>query len=343
MLAEDFLKTLDATKIEPVYIFVGGSPFLVEDAWHKLIAKLFPKKSKSLNGERFHARDTSAGQVFERLLTVPMFGDKRLFLIENIETWPKEDRSALQSFLPRLPSSTCLVLTVAGVKGLEGLVKSIESRGKVIQFRLPSTKEAPRWLVEKASERGKTLSHRAAFLLVEMVGSDPDSLLSELEKICTFIGDGNNIEPEEVEAAATSHRTFSMFELFDQVKSGQAGKALRSLKSLILSGEPPLKILSSLAWQIRTLWQVKGGLGQNLSEAQMSQRLKLHPFAVKKACEQAGRFSESDLHRIHDAVRRADIAIKSTGSPPELILESLLLDLCLERKKPSRGGQERTS
>jgi DNA polymerase-3 subunit delta len=209
----------------------------------------------------------------------------------------------------------------------------------VIQFRIPSEKEAPRWLIEKAKEKGKILSHRAAFLLVEMVGSDLDTLVSELEKICTFIGDGDRIEAEDIEAAATSQRSFSMFDLFDQVKARQPGKAIKSLRSLILSGEPPLKILSSLAWQIRTLWQVKGGLGQGLSEAQLIERLKLHPFAVKKACEQAARFSETDLHTIHDAIRQTDVAIKSTGSPPELILESLLLDLCVETKKPSFRGR----
>jgi DNA polymerase III subunit delta len=328
MQSEDFLNTLDAAKIEPVYIFVGGSPALVEDAWKKLVSKVFPKGSKNSNGERSHAKDVTAGQLFERLMTVPMFGPKRLFMVENVEAWSKEDRAKLESFLPRLPSSTCLVLTAAARKAVEGLAKSVEAKGKVVQFRIPSGKEAPRWLIEKAKERGKILSHRAAFLLVEMVGSDPDYLLSELEKICTFTGEGDRIEPEDIEAAATSQRTFSMFDLFDQVKARQAGKAVKSLRSLIISGEPPLKLLSSLAWQIRTLWQVKGGLGQGMSEAQLSERLKLHPFAVKKACEQAGRFSEADLHGMHDAIRRADIAVKSTGSPPELILESLLLDLC---------------
>jgi DNA polymerase III subunit delta len=339
MQAEDFLRTLDSAKIEPVYLFVGGSPSLVEDAWKKLIIKAVPKGARNFNGERVRAKEIPAGQVLERLVTIPMFGAKRLFMVENIEAWAKEDRAVLESFLPRLPSSTCLVMTAAGRKGLEGLAKSVESKGKVIQFRIPSEKEAPRWLIEKAKEKGKILSHRAAFLLVEMVGSNLDYLLSELEKICTFIGDSDRIEAEDIGAAATSQRSFSMFDLFDQVKARQAGKAITSLRSLILSGEPPLKILSSLAWQIRTLWQVKGGLGQGLSEAQLIERLKLHPFAVKKACEQAARFSETDLHTIHDAIRQTDVAIKSTGSPPELILESLLLDLCVETKKPSFRGR----
>lgn len=338
MQAEDFLKTLDSAGIEPVYLFVGGSPLLVEDAWKKLTSRVFSGQSRNLHGERFHAAQIPAAKVFERLATIPMFGHKRLFMVENVDVWSKEDQAALQSFLPRLPSSACLVLTGANPKSVERIAKSVESKGKVVHFRLPSAKEAPRWLIEKAKETGKILSHQAAFLMVEMVGSDPDYLLSELAKICTFTGEGNRVEVEDVEAAASSQRSFSMFDLFDQVKARQAGKAVKSLRSLFLSGEPPLKILSSLAWQIRTLWQVKGGLAQGLSEAQLSSRLKLHPFAVKKASEQAGRFSETDLHAIHDAIRRADIAIKSTGSAPEFILESLLLDLCMETKKPSQGG-----
>lgn len=338
MQAEDFLKTLDSAKIAPVYLFTGDSPFAVEDAWKKLVAKVLPKTSKKFNGERVQAKETAAGQVIERLSTIPMFGTKRVLMVEHVEAWNKEDRTALESFVPRLSPSACLVLTfTGGKKDIDGLSKAVEAKGKVVQFRAPTAKDAPKWLMERAKERGMSLSYRAAFMLVEMTGADFNSLSSELEKLYTFVGTGNSIEIEDIEAAGSSQRSFSMFDLLDQVKARQAGKAVQSLRSLILSGEAPLKILSSLAWQIRALWQVKDGLGQGLAEGELAGRLKLHPFVVKKSCEQAARFSESDLHRILDAVRQADVDIKSTGSPPELVLESLLIDLCLATKKPSNS------
>jgi len=343
MHAEDFLKALDTGKIDPVYLFVGGAVFLMEQAWKKLLSSLLPERRKNFNGERVRAKETEAGNVIERMATTPMFGGRRLIMVDNVETWGKGDRAAMEAFVQRIPRSACLVMTAPDRKNVEALAKAVETKGKVVQFRSPGDKEALRWLIERGRQLGKILSHRAAFLLVEMVGDDMYALASELDKICTFVGERDRIETEDIIETATSQRSFSAFDMLDHLKAQQADKALRSLRSLILSGEIPLKILSTLAWQIRIVWQVKDGLRQGISEAELSARLKSHPFVVKKAREQAVRFSDADLYRVIEAIAQTDIAIKSTGTPPELLLEELVLDLCMDGKKPSitHGRQEK--
>ncbi|SPJ14139.1 DNA polymerase III, delta subunit [Syntrophobacter sp. SbD2] len=343
MHAEDFLKALDAGKIDPVYLFVGGSAFLMEQAWKKLLSSLLPQRGKNFNGERVRAKETEAGNVIERMATTPMFGGRRLIMVDNVEAWGKGDRAAMEAFVQRIPRSACLVMTALDRKNVEALAKAVETKGKVVQFRSPGDKEALRWLIERCTQLGKILSHRAAFLLVEMVGSDMHALASELDKICTFVGERDRIETEDILETASSQRSFSAFDMLDHLKAQQADKALRSLRSLILSGEIPLKILSTLAWQIRIVWQVKDGLRQGISEAELAARLKSHPFVIKKAREQAVRFSDADLYRVIEAIAKTDIAIKSTGTPPELLLEELVLDLCMDGKKPSitPGRQEK--
>lgn len=175
--------------------------------------------------------------------------------------------------------------------------------------------------------------------MVETTGADFQSLASELEKLCTFVGDRERIEAEDVLEVSGSNRTFSAFELLDQIKGGQADKALLSLRSLILSGELPLKILSTLAWQIRIIWQVKDGLRQGIPESQLAKRIGAHPFVVKKASEQAGRFTDAYLYKVIEAVGQTDIAIKSTGTSPELLLEDLVLTLT--RPEVARAAKPR--
>jgi DNA polymerase-3 subunit delta len=255
-------------------------------------------------------------------------------MVDNVEAWGKGDRAAMEAFVQRIPPSACLVMTASDRKSIEGLAKAVETKGKVVQFRSPGDKEALRWLIERGRQLGKILSHRAAFLLVEMVGGDLHALASELDKICTFVGERDRIETEDILETTSSQRSFSAFDMLDHLKAQQADKALRSLRSLILSGELPLKILSTLAWQIRIVWQVKDGLRQGISEAELAARLKSHPFVIKKAREQAVRFSDADLYRVIEAIAQTDIAIKSTGTPPELLLEELVLDLCMDSKKP---------
>ncbi len=339
MQAEDFLKESEAGEIGPVYLFVGSSAFLMEEAWKKLLSKALPKGSRNFNGERVQAKEIEASNVIERLATTPMFGGRRFVMVENVEAWGKEDRSAIENFIRRIPPSACLVMTASGRKNIEGIAKAVEAKGKLVQFRSPGEKEAPRWLIERAKHLGKILSHRAAFLLVEMAGGEYHTLASELDKICTFAGERERIEAEDILEAASSQRHFTTFELLDHIRMRQAGKAIRSLRSLILSGELPLKILSTLAWQVRMVWQVRDGLQQGISEASLATRLGSHPFVIKKAREQAVHIADAELYRMLEAIGQTDTAIKSTGTPAEVLLEELVLDLCLESKK----APERTS
>lgn len=335
MQSEDFLKAVDSGNIKPVYLFLGDAAFPMEEAWKRLLAGALPRGAKRFNGERTASKEITAGQVVERLSTAPMFGGRRLIMVENVEVWGKEDQAVLQSFIARIPPSACLVLTASGKKPVEGLAKAIGAKGEVVQFRPPGAREAPRWLVDRARERGKNLDFRAASLLVEIAGEDFHTLSSELEKICTFVGEKATVEAEDVQEAASSQRNFTMFDLLDQIKARQAGKAIKSLRSMIAAGAVPLVILSTLAWQIRIIWQIRDGLRQGISEADLVQRLKLHPFVVKKAREQASLFSDDDLYGILTAIGQTDVSIKSSGTPPDAQLESLVVDLCLERKKPT--------
>lgn len=334
MDAQDFLKALKSGKIDPVYLFAGPAAFLMVEAWDKLLSALLPKGGGRFNGERLQAKETDPSDLIGRLAVIPMFGGRRVIMVENVEAWAKGALSAVETFVQRIPSSACLVMSASGRKNVEGLARAVEAKGKVVIFRAPGEREAPRWLIERARQMGKTLSNRAAFVLVETSGADFQTLASELEKICTFVGENERIEEADVLEAAGSHRTFSTFELLDQIKGGRADKALASLRSLVLSGEIPLKILSTLAWQIRVIWQVKDGLRQSIPESQLAKRVGAHPFVVKKAGEQAARLSDAYLYKVLEAVAQTDIAIKSTGTSPELLLEDLVLNLALpDRQK----------
>lgn len=329
---EIFQKALQSGKIDPVYLFVGTATFLMGEAWNELLTTLLPKGGGRFNGERLQAKETDSADLISRLAVVPMFGGRRVIMVDNVETWGKTHLGAVEAFLKRISSSACLVMTAATRKGVEALAKAVEARGKVVQFRPPGEREAPRWVIERATQMGKTISHKAAFLLVEAVGTDLQTLASELEKICTFAGERKRIEPEDVMEAAGSYRTYSTFDLLDNITGGQANKAFSSLRSLMISGEPPLRLLATLAGQLRIIWQVKDGLRQTIPEAQLIKRTGAHPYVVKKAIGLAERFTDAYLYKAIESVGQTDMAIKGTGSAPELLLEELVLKLVKNRE-----------
>jgi DNA polymerase-3 subunit delta len=330
MQADELLRKIDSTAPARIYLFWGNADYLMEEAWIRLVERLVPRDAKHFGAERFHAKDATALQIIERLTTLPMFGNKRLFLIERIENWNKAERDILKAAIPRISKTTCLIVTAAQKKGIEDFISAVEAAGEVVQFRAPDERDAPRWLVKKAGEKGKVLSPMAATFMVELTGADFYRLESELDKLCAYTGEEERIDVADVEQVVGGQRSFSIFDLLDQVRQRQAGKAAASLRSLLVAGEAPLKILAMLAWNVRQLWQVKEGLDKGLSEDAIAGLLKMKPFAVKKAGKHAAAFSDAELFRIHRALCETDVAIKSLGTAPELILEKFVFGLCLE-------------
>ena len=58
-----------------------------------------------------------------------------------------------------------------------------------------------------------------------------------------------------------------------------------------------------------------------------------HPFVVYQALKNAGRFTRGELADGLELLVRTDLALKTTGQEPRLLLERLLIRLCGHRGK----------
>ncbi len=328
MYPDEFTEQITGGTIEPVYLFAGEGELIKEEAWRRLLDQVVPAGARTMNGERLLAREHSAEEVLGRLSALPMFGKRRLVMVQNLEAWPKDQLKAVIAYLAKPYPSACLVLSSTQKKGLEKLQAAAEDRGWLVQFNPPTERDAPRWLQKRARQFQKELTPQAASCLVEQLGVDLFRLQRELEKLVAYVGDRDKIELGDVGEAVTGQRSFTVFELLRFVSDGQTRQAVSSLRNLLLAGEHPLGILALLARQIRLLWQARDGAARRLPAAELARKLGLPSGVVNRYVQQAQSFSEAELYRIHGLIREADLAIKSTGTAPPLLIEALVLKLC---------------
>ena len=319
----------------PVYFFIGEAVWTMEEAWQQLCQRLVPAKSRRFNGESLLAKEVSATDVVERLATRSMFGPKRLIRVKQVDGWNKDEQAVLQSYLLRPNHGACLVLQGAAKKGCEALIVAVQKTGGVVvEFPSPTEAELPRWLQEQIVPRQKQLSLQAAALLVERAGTDLHRLVSELEKLCDFVGERKRIEPPDVDQVVSHQRQYTIFELVRCVGKCEAGRAVTILRRLLLAGEAPLAILALLARHIRILWQVQDGLEMGFTVEAIGQKIKLSAWVLKKEyLPNVKLFSPTTLFRAHRAVETTDLALKTSGTPPESFLEALVLSLCSPQQK----------
>lgn len=327
MRYHEFLKQLAGDEIAPVYLFKGDAGLLMDEAWQQLTAKVVPAKARRLNGERLQARDCSAGQVLEKVRTLPMFGPRQLVMVQNIDSWPKDQLQQLLSYLERPQPSACLVLTAAQSKGLDRIEAAVEATGRVVTFVAPSDRDAPRWLQERAAMRGKKMTLEAAGMLFEQVGLDLHRLELELDKLIQYVGERETIRLEDVAEAVSSQRGSSVFALLDHIARGEKRLAVNALRNLLRAGEAPLAILALIARQLRLVWQASDALKRGASLPDLARELRLPPTIAKKYMQQSTAFSTEQLRRFHGEICLADMALKSSGTNPEWVLEDLVVRL----------------
>jgi len=303
----------------------------MEEAWELLVEKLAPPGAGRFKGERFSAAEHSASDIVSRASVLPMFGSRRLLMVKSVNAWKKEDAKLLKGYLKKPAPSACLVLAVDGKKS--DLEKDVQKHGCVVEFAPLTERSAPAWIQQRARRLGKGISRPAALSLVELAGVEAHLLVHELEKLSLYTGERRSIEEGDVREVVGSQRSFTIFQLTDYVGARQARQALTALDRLMLAGESPLGVLALLARQTRILWQVKDAQARGVSPSQMAQTLRLPEFVIRKYVQQAALFSPDRFPRIHEALRQADIAMKSTGLSPVTVLEDLVVRLCSSERK----------
>jgi len=251
---------------------------------------------------------------------------------EEEPAWKRAYLQDLAAYLPGLPSTTVLFFVenkvIAASQAILKLARAQEGNGAefVRQFDPPKDAELPGWIHRWVRGKKGTIGGEAVTLLAALVGNDLRLLDQEIEKLLLYAGE-RQISSDDVRALVSRARETSIFDLVDCVGRRQADESLRLLHGMLEDGEHPLYLLTMLARQVRILIQVSELRDRRLSESEMTSRLKLHPYVVKKGLAQARNFTLAQLEAAHQWVVETDWAIKTGKMEDVLALDMLVVGL----------------
>ena len=240
----------------------------------------------------------------------------------------RSQQEELLAYLDDPSPTTCLVLNGTRLDLRTRLAAALQKKGMLLRFdRLEagSTKES---LQGAARSRGKQISQEAIELLLALAGDDLRQSISGVEKATLFVGEREEIGPQDIEALVGETRARSIFQLTDAVGARDLEVALRCLISLLENGEEPLPILGMLARQIRLLFQAKALHERGATSSEMARTLGLPPRPLAALAEQGASLSWQQLGGAHQCLYRADLAIKTGRAGAPAVLHRLVWDLC---------------
>jgi DNA polymerase III subunit delta len=227
-----------------------------------------------------------------------------------------------------LPDGTVLILVDRGaVARNSALLKAAGRYGKIEEYMTPRGAAFERWINERAHALEVKVTPGALSSL-SLSLSDLASASNELEKLSLYVGKGGTIDERVLSSMSWTARADNVFEMTSAAARRDTRTALSQLQKLIDGGTQPEGILPVLAWQIRTLIQVRDLLDQRVSEGRMAEKSGISDFMLRKSVGQARQFTMKKLLEIHGKLLQLDHAVKTGRADAEMSLDALVIDMC---------------
>ncbi len=233
---------------------------------------------------------------------------------------------ALAEHIPLMPDTTVLMLVVDEViDAANPLVKAAEKHGKVFQYTLPKGAALESWITKRAKSRGVKVSPEATSLLANFIGNHLRMLANEIDKLATYVGEGKTINADDVRKLSAQVQEARIFDLTDALAQRNRKQALNILHDLLSDGEPPIKLISTITSQVRSLLLVKELAQKGMRSSAIASTIGMAPFIAEKALRQVGNFTLPQLEGAYRQLLSTDAALKRSRIEPEMALDLLVI------------------
>lgn len=331
---QSLLADARAGKWQPVIVLVGSERFLADRA-AKLVKKaVVGDGPRGFNDDVFHGPQVIAQRVTAAARTLPMMAKARYVLIRDAEDIPAAELEALAGYVANPSPSTCLVLVAEKLDGRSKLAKAAKAAGAWIECEALKGPILARFVAGEAKRRGHAIDDAALSAVMDAIGNDLAALDDAVERLSLYVGKGAPIGLPAVEATVSRIRVDSIWTVVDAVAMRRTDIALTAVGSLLDDREPALKILAMVTRQLRMVAKMKQALADGLRGAEAAKFAGALPFKARDLENAARKFDDDALRAAFKAISEADLALKGSKRPSEIIMEETILALCAGRDVP---------
>jgi DNA polymerase-3 subunit delta len=302
---------------ESVYL-LAGEEFLVEEALDQVRAEA----ATDALSEVTVSGDVTVPEMLNALETPSLLGGRRMVILRDAEALTKEAAKALTEYLESPSPHSVLVLVASGRTRLDSSARKL---GRVVNVDAPKGRRLVSWLRKRATERTMKLDDRAAWALIDSVGTDLRELDSALTQLETGLGPGARVGAAEVRNAFPRSADQRIYVFTDAVGDRRLPVAMASLRRLLGQGEDPLVLFGALTAHVRRMLRARRYADRGGSA--VGDALGLPTWRAERLSKQARLYRENELTDALAILAATDVEMKGGDLPPEAALERAVLQI----------------
>ena len=329
MHATAFLKSPTEKPCGAIAVISGEERSLKLDAFVALGKLVCGDDGDSSSVTKFAGKETDWKSVRDELLTVSMWGDRRLVIIENADDFVSENRATLEKYLEKPAKKSLLVLDVGSFPKTTKLYKAVDKVGLLIECSELQGAELTRWIQAAVKDRfAKQITRDAAMLIPELAGSHLGLLEQELEKLAAYSGERNQIDSEDVRKVVGGWKAETTWTMLNALRDGQLGFSLTCLDKLLIAGEAVPKLLGGMVFTFRKLALATEYARQGLTLPAALSKAGVFPRDISAAESYLRRIGRSRAEQILNWLLETDYNLKGGARTSDrLLIEQLFLQL----------------
>ncbi|HET9193435.1 MAG TPA: DNA polymerase III subunit delta [Vicinamibacterales bacterium] len=309
-------KDIASGETAPLYVLVGADEVEKADIAAQFL-ELVDEGLRAFNVDRFYGADVSAAQVIDAANTHPMMVPRRVVVVLEAEKLliPKreskaaeEDQERLAAFVKSPAPHSTVVLVCGALDRRRNIVKLLLKEAHVVDCgTIEDGADAERWVKARAARERVSFEPAAVRALIERAGLDIVRLRAAFDRVVLYaLGQATITMADVRESVPAGPETPADFGIANAIRDNDAAEALTQLAAALDSGAVPVMVLGQL----------------------------------RVAAE---RLPKPRVRAAVDALFRTDLALKSSGGDPRILLERLVVELCGEAPRRSFSGGGRPS
>jgi len=310
-----------------IYFIYGEDSYRSKRKLQEIISGYKEVHKSGLNLVYIDATEKSFKDFYSNLKTNSMFAEKKLIVLKNVFA----DERFQEDFLDNIKSLEDLkdIIIVCEDNMPDKRTKAfkaLQKDTKCQEFNFLKPAMLKKWVAGEFANKKAKINSDALDLLVSFVRSDLWRMENEINKLSNY-KKNSVVKKEDVELLVRPAVDNDIFKTIDALASKNKKQALYLLHKHLDDGDAPLKLLSMIAYQFRTLLVIKEMQDKGEPYGAMAKKSGLHPFAVQKNYYLCNQFSIEQLKKIYQKIFQIDSNIKTGKIEPETALDLLLSEI----------------
>ncbi len=347
-----------------IYLFYGEDRFSLLEEVNRLKTENVPTDAEDFNFCKLDALKSGfvIDEVFNNADAYPFLSEKRVVVVSGLlaklgksaaseekaaarasvksrgtaTSAPTSPRERFLEFIPRIPSTTILVLVEEKAAKSDLVYKAVDKHGALREFAPPKDLALEHWISQHAAHEKIKLDRTVPGLLRQYLGSDLYRIHNELQKLAAYAGEGQPVTAAMVENMTADVQETKVWDLTDALArcdlKGSLGQLnrLRNETTLNRAGFTR-QVFNLICKQVYDLIRIREMYAARKSVNEIAQATGMHPFRIEKTLPLTRNFQAERLDRLYSRLTELDYADKTGRADLAAQLDLLITEICQNR------------